>query len=169
MPTPMKQEFDDENSSDEELVAEQRFLIFDTLPFSWVKDMYIRAVYEEFYDLVRQCQKVLVIGNPGIGKSLFGIYLLHRMIKEGVPVVYFRSPCFYYFDLKRTPASESVSDIKPGSAIFDALYNSDVCYIHDCCTKGKVLYHEPDSRLIVLSSPNEDNYADVAKDNSSKS
>ena len=28
------------------------------------------------------------------------------------------------------------------------------------------MYHEPHSRLIVLSSPTEDNYADVVKDNS---
>ena len=48
----------------------------------------------------------------------------------------------------------------------DALYTRNVCYIHDCCTKEKVLHHEPYARLIVLSSPTEDNYADVAKDNS---
>ena len=166
-PTPRKQEFDDENSSDEELEAEQRFLIFDTLPFPWVEDVYIRAVYEEFYDLVRQRRKVVVIGNPGIGKSLFGIYLLHRMIKEGVPVVYFRSPYFYYFDRNGTPALESGLGILQGKgAIYDALYTENACYIHDCCTKGKVLHDEPHARLIVLSSPTEDNYADVVKDNS---
>ena len=167
--TPRKQEFDDENSSDEELEAEQRFLIFDTLPFPWVEDMYIRAVYEEFYEMVRQRRKVVVIGNPGIGKSFFGIYLLHRMIKEGVPVVYFRSPYFYYFDRNGTPAVGSSLDIlSRKGAIFDALYamKMNTCYIHDCCTKGKVVHHEPYARLIVLSSPTEDNYADVVKDKS---
>jgi hypothetical protein len=49
--------------------------------------MLVRECYEELYDVIvnsRTCRSLL-IGTPGIGKSLFGIYMVKRLIQQTQP------------------------------------------------------------------------------------
>ena len=45
--------------------------------------VYIREAYNEIYEKhIENCQHTLIIGNPGIGKSLFLPYIVYRMLHE---------------------------------------------------------------------------------------
>jgi hypothetical protein len=58
--------------------------------------MYVRTHYEQLWD---QCKaliadgtrRILVTGNPGIGKSWFGLYILYQLALSGTTVVWQRS------------------------------------------------------------------------------
>ena len=97
--------------------------------------LYIREVYDEFVHLVENEKKAIVRGNPGIGKSYFGIYLLYLAV-GCYPVMYFRNHSFHYFQ----PGKEVVEiDVTCQSReetkiIKTALNNPD-------CTKFRIVLH----------------------------
>ena len=131
--------------------------------------LYIREVYDEFVHLVENEKKAIVRGNPGIGKSYFGIYLLYLAV-GCYPVMYFRNHSFHYFQ----PGKEVVEiDVTCQSReetkiIKTALNNPDCLYIFDCLTHQKMdMYFDKKSRLVVLTSPSRDNYVEVEKLNNS--
>eukprot|EP00047_Mylnosiga_fluctuans_P021443 m.104797 g.104797 ORF g.104797 m.104797 type:complete len:511 (-) comp8900_c0_seq1:217-1749(-) len=126
----------------------------------WGKRLYVRPSYlklervvEEIFEL--QPPRVGIIGNPGIGKSFFGIFLILRAAARGVPVVY------------------QSRELHP---------TSDVCYVlsRDYCgtlplthdlveeifTNPKALYvadsiyptPPPSARTVLVSSPRKDVY-----------
>jgi hypothetical protein len=61
-----------------------------------VKQLFIRSFYDPlindvlkcFQDISERRHHFIVTGNPGIGKSAFGVYLLVRALQLGRPVVY---------------------------------------------------------------------------------
>lgn len=65
-----------------------------------VKQLFIRSFYDPlindvlkcFHDTSERPHHVIVTGNPGIGKSAFGVYLLVRALQQGRPVVYQSGP-----------------------------------------------------------------------------
>jgi len=56
------------------------------------KVVYVRSCYEQLFGicapLLKSGRKCTVTGTPGIGKSMFGYYSNHRLLREGVTVIY---------------------------------------------------------------------------------
>jgi len=56
------------------------------------KVVYVRSCYEQLFGtcapLLKSGRKCTVTGTPGIGKSMFGYYSNHRLLREDVTVIY---------------------------------------------------------------------------------
>jgi hypothetical protein len=56
------------------------------------KVVYIRSCYEQLFGicapLLKSGRKCIVTGTPGIGKSMFGYYSNHQLLRESVTVIY---------------------------------------------------------------------------------
>ena len=68
-------------------------LLFDKEVYATRDQMvYIRPCYEKLYDKINQNlligEKCVVTGTPGIGKSMFGYYAMHRLLDQGITVIY---------------------------------------------------------------------------------
>ena len=62
----------------------------------WRGQLYVRSHYEQLWAIVRDLlssgtRRLLITGNPGIGKSCFGLYMLHELAMLGKTVVWQRS------------------------------------------------------------------------------
>ena len=58
--------------------------------------LYVRVHYEKLWAIIHNLQqtgmrRLVVTGNPGIGKSCFGLYMLHELALLGKTVVWQRS------------------------------------------------------------------------------
>ena len=63
--------------------------------------LYIRESYRTIASRILEgngIQKVIITGTPGIGKSLFLIYLLWQLVKERKRVLFFYHPYSIYYD-----------------------------------------------------------------------
>ena len=64
--------------------------------------IYVRATYEEIHaELKRDSkQQCVVLGNPGIGKSCFALYMLYKALQDKMCVVFQhqRTNTIHYFD-----------------------------------------------------------------------
>ena len=69
----------------------------------------LRKCYEELYAMIIKSEDKIqaVTGNPGIGKTYFGIYLAIMAIKNGLKVVYNRG-CPYFL------SSDAMYKVKRG-------------------------------------------------------
>jgi hypothetical protein len=110
-------------------------------PDHLVKKLFIRYFYDPLIDDVMKCFQspserlphVIICGNPGIGKSTFGIYLLFRALKLGRPVVYqqgmLSGACFLFENGTVTKHASSSSHV-----IENRLYDPRVLFIVDSYT-----------------------------------
>ena len=58
---------------------------FDERPFEWMEtpQIVVRDTYLEFLKTIKsETRNIIVGGNPGIGKSFFGVYLLRILILQ---------------------------------------------------------------------------------------
>ena len=70
--------------------------------------LYVRDCYRELYDVIverttcgaRPARRMVITGTPGIGKSLFALYCLWRLSREGKTLVYQLEDYFYHFSGK---------------------------------------------------------------------
>jgi hypothetical protein len=63
--------------------------------------LYIRKCYVTIASSIVQvsgAHKAIIFGTPGIGKSLFLIYLLWRLVKEGKRVLFIYGKFYIYYD-----------------------------------------------------------------------
>ncbi len=72
------------------------------IPSTAVKELYIRESYQSIEasitpGILGRC-KAVITGTPGIGKSLFLIYLLWKLVKEGKRVLFIYHPFNIYYD-----------------------------------------------------------------------
>jgi hypothetical protein len=75
-------------------------LLFDqTVPSSTLNRLYIRESYKTIASSIKPgINKAIITGTPGIGKSLFLIYLLWKLVKAGKRVLLIYHPCTIYYD-----------------------------------------------------------------------
>ena len=130
--------------------------------------IYVRAAYEELHAELnrRSKQQYVVIGNPGIGKSCFALYVLYKALKNKTRVVFQhqRTDTIYYFDpleskaykVNNGRACDYLISISPISSIFMIVLQR---HPHVLCSP---------KNMVVFSSPNHSNYADVLKDGALK-
>ena len=61
-----------------------------------LKRLYVRKCYEVIASSLHSGRnKVILTGTPGIGKSLFMIYLLRKLVKEGKRVLFVYHPSYH--------------------------------------------------------------------------
>ena len=71
------------------------------MPNANLNRLYIRESYRTIASRILEVngiQKVIITGTPGIGKSLFLIYLLWQLVKERKRVLFFYHPYSIYYD-----------------------------------------------------------------------
>ena len=105
-------------------------------------------------------RKVVVSGNPGIGKSWFGFVVLHHLATRELDtrVVWEsrRKQCRYLFD----GASVQQGDL---AAFASVLEDATAWYIVDELEKGGPGPNDSEAKAIVLSSPKRENYNSILK------
>ena len=102
--------------------------------------IYVRAAYEETHaELNRHLkQQYVVIGNPGIGKSCFVLYvLLHKALQDKTCAVlqHQRTNTIYYFEPLKSKAYEVNS-----RRACDYLKSISPIYLHDMCYTDTRIY-----------------------------
>jgi hypothetical protein len=71
------------------------------MPSTTLKNLYIRESYRTMASSINPgINKAIITGTPGIGKSLFVIYFLWKLVKEGERVLLIYHPYNVYFDGK---------------------------------------------------------------------
>ena len=71
------------------------------IPSTTLNSLYIRESYRTIASNINPgINKAIITGTPGIGKSLFLIYLLWKLIKEGKRVLFIYHPYNIYYDGK---------------------------------------------------------------------
>ena len=69
------------------------------IPSTTLKNLYIRDSYRTIASSIKPgINKAIITGTPGIGKSLFLIYLLWKLVKEGKRVLFIYHPFNIYYD-----------------------------------------------------------------------
>lgn len=122
--------------------------------------IYVRDCYPK---LLKLCLEVIsqpktphlvIMGNPGVGLTYFGYFLLHRFARAAATVVYECSR-------SQTPilCSENVVAVGTMLDFFGYLGERDTIYIADDCRPVDVC-----AKTILLTSPNCDNWYQFAKD-----
>jgi len=117
--------------------------------------IYIRECYKHLANIVlnEKIHRCRITGNPGIGKTFFGLYLLHLLSKQKKTIVYHQA-CQYpiLFNKQHTFCSDNISDFK------EYLDNTDVWYIVDGQPPLKV-----HAKTILLCSPQKQHYKEFDK------
>nr|CAG8539689.1 10938_t:CDS:2 [Entrophospora candida] len=97
--------------------------------------LYIRKCYDHLANIVfnEKIHRCRITGNPGIGKTVFGFYLLYLLSKQNKTIVYHKA-CQYpiLFNKQHTFCSDNISDFK------GYLDNTDVWYIVDVWSWNEV-------------------------------
>ena len=71
------------------------------IPNTSLNTLYIRDSYRKIASSIKSgINKVIITGTPGIGKSLFLIYLLWKLVREGKRVLFVYHPFNIYYDGK---------------------------------------------------------------------
>jgi hypothetical protein len=104
----------------------------DSIPSTTLKNLYVRECYRTIQSTIAPgVNKAIITGTPGIGKSLFLIYLLWKLVKERKRVLFIYHPVTIYYneqgDVFELPCLPSVVD--------HAFWNSDLWCLFD--TKDK--------------------------------
>lgn len=153
---------------DDDTYRLNKTLTFTGKPFTWCnEEIYIPPRYEEFYDLVLDSKKVIITGNPGIGKSILGVYILQRLLKSGFSVVYFHPPNCFIFENDSATLYRAATQRELSCHLWDTLNQPEVYYLHDICDNMPVTDHDFVCHQIYFSSPKEDNFQLVYKDDNS--
>ena len=101
----------------------------------------------------------MILGNPGIGKSYFSIYLLFRFLKMSQTVLYHHSlgSIMYLFKPEGEVMRFTIT-IPPNTLTTGTLY------LYDAATRSPPKVIPQDARLIVFSSPSAENIQDFRKE-----
>ena len=129
-----------------------------------VKFLYVRQSYKDLHQLISTEyaeNNVIITGTPGVGKSLFALYELYLAIKEGKNVVFQHEPSHTtsVFDNQRKIAFET-----DPAGVAPYLKERDTVYLYDAATRAEAQYRSWRGRILVFSSPNNSNYAEVLKE-----
>lgn len=135
-------------------------------PWAWKKytSLYIRDSYKDLHDIIwdilwQTNQNVVVIGNPGIGKSFFAVYELYIALKKRKTVVFQSVPARKTYLFRPSGAVEELP--YPNAP---TLSETETLLLYDAGTKREPQFSNICNRIIVFSSPCESSYADLLKE-----
>lgn len=142
---------------------------------SWIqtgsRKLFVRACYEPIYDLATAemqsgAEGVFVIGTPGVGKSCFLDYALHRLREEGKSVLYVYGPLSRAYIYR---SDGEVTEFPLQQALEEGLAENvdNVLYDpHENAAQTDMVHrkHFKGRKFIVAISPDEDNCKKLRKD-----
>ena len=139
----------------------------DTLFNIDIKFLYVRQSYLGLHKLIfskdHANRNVIITGTPGVGKSMFALYELYLALREGKTVVFRHlvSGNTYIFDIKKNRAFTTTAPY----AVESYLEEEGTVYLYDAGTKSQPQYgyFSFSGRILVFSSPERKNYADIHK------
>jgi hypothetical protein len=102
------------------------------IPSSTLNHLYIRDSYETIASSIRPgINKAIITGTPGIGKSLFMIYLLWKLVKAGRRVLFIYHPNNIYYD-----GQGGVFELADYPSVIDhKFWNADLWCLFDAKSK----------------------------------
>lgn len=168
---------DDSDEDDSDVRDVRRY--FDTLESpvesveSGLKTLLVRKSYIDLFETILKYHHILVTGNPGIGKSMFMVYVIFRLRKidkkEKIFIVGVSKTSSYFF-IKDDVVHycEESEALKEFIKLSKDKEGKDIYYLFDCGTNG-TLRPLPaialgSKKSIVFSSPDMKNYRDYQKD-----
>ena len=127
------------------------------------KSIYIRQSYRDMHELIWANKKktiTVVVGTPGIGKSVFAVYELYRALKESKRVVF------------QHAVSGTTYVFQPGSVVnvslvpaLDDIDDEATLHFYDAGTRISERMFILKAQLVVFSSPGNSQFADLRKSN----
>lgn len=123
--------------------------------------LYIREAYKDLHDIIWECdQNVVVIGNPGVGKSFFAVYELYRALKDHKTVVL------------QSEVARMTYLFRPGEGIRYLPYTNvptlsetgQTLLLYDAAMGREPQYSNICDRIVVFSSPSDTTYRDLTKE-----
>lgn len=101
-----------------------------------------------------------ILGTPGIGKTFFAFFMMQKLAKEGVTVVYHNAVWEATYLFTKTGCSFVAGDVKVGEAEFlNHIYDPRTVYI---CDSAKPAGGLP-CRQLLITSPNPVVWKDITK------
>jgi len=137
-----------------QLPDEVKFLNVASLP----SKLYVRKAYEDLHSLIHDTYRhrsILVVGNPGTGKSFFALYEMYRLLKDGATIVYECLP----FSVFMVLTAEQLLYVGPrlemrNPLVRELFQNRQTYYLFDAGTQtGIHPYCGVAAKTIVFSSP----------------
>lgn len=102
----------------------------DGVFFEGFSKIFIRPCFEELFNVIIQYRerpsefdlRVVLTGNPGLGKSMFGWFMLWKLVKAGFRVRSLRQPDFLFLSLSFFPSLPRFrgSSVKPNNVFFSS-------------------------------------------------
>lgn len=154
-------EFDEETRDLLKLADDTKFFGLSDQP----SKLFIRNCYKDLLNAVRnqQIRKLRISGNPGIGKTFFGYYLLYNLLKNDATVVYDLHTMKNDIILFKDGKGFYLNEILDHNTVRDYLHDEKTWYIVD----GKQPNNSSVAKTILITSPMKDHYHDFDKGNSS--
>ena len=99
----------------------------------YIKEIYVRVAYEDILRIM-ECNPdhdYLVVGNPGVGKSLFAIYVLYCALRKSQSVLFHSAvhKKIYFFQ-----ADQKASIFSGDQFLAEELNAEGVLYLYDAAT-----------------------------------
>lgn len=124
--------------------------------------IYERESYKDLYNIIfedpaMQKTHVIIVGNPGIGKSYFALYALSKALQAGNNVIF------------QCVSHNVVYWFKPGSSVRHSSSlpvledRCDALFFYDAATRECGKFPPDFARIIVFSSPARSNYVALEK------
>ena len=147
-----------------QLPNEVKFLNAASLP----SKLYVRKAYEDLHSLIHDTYRhrsILVVGNPGTGKSFFALYEMYRLLKDGATIVYECLPFSVFMVLTAEQLLYDGPRLEVKSPLVRELFrNHQTYYLFDAGTQRDIYpYCGVAAKTIVFSSPAKKNYHDYVK------
>ncbi|RKP15804.1 hypothetical protein ROZALSC1DRAFT_4961, partial [Rozella allomycis CSF55] len=126
------------------------------IPSTTLENLYVRASYRTIASSINSgINKAIITGTPGIGKSLFLIYLLWELVKGGKRVLFIYHPFNIYYDGKGGVFRFASGRLPRNSD--NSFWNDTLWCLFDA--KGKKEFHldrlpYPLCTFILSTSPN---------------
>ena len=128
------------------------------------KSIYIRKSYLDMHELIWDNKfktSTVVVGTPGIGKSVFAVYELYRALKDGKRVVFQHVPSRVTYVFQPGSGVEVYSLEPP----LDAISDKATLHFYDAGTRISERMFILKAQLVVFSSPGNSQFADLRKSN----
>ena len=147
-----------------QLPNEVKFLNAARLP----SKLYVRKAYEDLHSLIHDTYRhrsILVVGNPGTGKSFFALYEMYRLLKDGATIVYECLPFSVFMVLTAEQLLYAGPRLEMRHPLVRELFrNHQTYYLFDAGTQRDIYpYCGVAAKTIVFSSPAKKNYHDYVK------
>ena len=135
------------------------------IPSSTLIHLYIRESYEKIASSIISVSKIskfIITGTPGIGKSLFMIYLLWKLVKEGKRVLFIYHPNNIYYD-----GNGGVFELADIPSVIDhKFWNADLWCLFDAKGKNEANLSAlpyPNCNFVLSTSPRREMVNDFQK------